>query len=158
MTKEEFLKECIEYRVRKKELTLWIILLLFFEIISLPLLFLEAKESVVLPIFILLCIVPVIVYYIIKIRNIRKYFNDYVYYEVVLDKVQNSFFRSRVYFVVSINNDGKNKKYDTRRMFSTSIMDFIYYPLEDYNNKKMLVAYNPKLEEVVLVKKIRKNI
>lgn len=154
MTKVEFLKECIDYRVRRRELNLWIFFLVFFEVLLLPLLFLDWEKTIGFSILVLVCISPAIIYFALKMRNIKKYFDDYVYYEVVLDKVNNSFFRNRVYFTITINHNQQKIKCDTLSIFSTAIIDFIYYPLDEYMNKNVLVAFNPYLEEVVLVKKV----
>lgn len=155
MTKKEFLRECIEYRIQKNELTMWIIMLVFIEMLIIPFSLMNGEEEyIAVAIIFLVCLMPVIIYFIVKIVNIKKHFKDYVFYEVTLDEVNNSFFRSRVYFTVTIIHDQKEYKIDTKSLFSTAILDFIYYPLDEYMNKKMLVAFNPKLEEVVLVKKV----
>lgn len=153
MTKENFLKDCIEYQVRKKELYFCLFVLCFILLLFSPLIFLNLEIAITLIILSILCTIPFVLYFIIKIHNLKKYFDDYVYFEVVLDKI-NSSYRGRVYFTVTFIYSNTKYICDTREIFSTRAIDFIYFPLENYANKKVIVAFNPKLDEVVLVKKV----
>lgn len=153
MDKRKFLEECIELKVRRRERIIIILPMGLFLLVTLPLISESWISYLGIAAFILLIFSPFLIYYTIKIRNIIKYFPEYEYFEVTLDKLESSIY-GRACFKIDIMYDKKRSTYETRPFFTTQFMNLIYLNLTDYMNQNVLIAFNPILKEVVLVKKI----
>ncbi|MDY0278088.1 MAG: hypothetical protein RBQ97_08385 [Acholeplasma sp.] len=92
----------------------------------------------------------VIIYLVYRYLGVIKYKN-YIFYETVLNKPV-SFFRA-MYFEVEIKcEDGKVKKYDTRAIFYPGF--FGPTLLDNYVNKKVIIAINEEIDKAIVVKVI----
>lgn len=155
MNKAEFLRDCVEYKVRKKEL-FWCFFPNIIVVIMLLPIILPYEDGwwiyLLINLLVFIVALPFLIYILIKIKNITKYFNDFIFYEVVLEKMHSSF-RGKAYFSIEVNYQMKKYKVDSKPIFTTSIMDFFYLQLEEYMNRAV-VAYNPILNEIVIVKRV----
>lgn len=153
MSNEKFLRDCIELKIRKNERLIYMLTLIAVLVFGLSLLNYGIQFYLTIMILILLVFVPFIIYYSIKIRNIKKYFGNYVFYEVILNNFE-IHIMDRVYCKVNIVYDKMRMELNTKPIFSTGFFSVIYLELKEYLNKPVMIAYNPILKEAVLVKRL----
>ena len=96
---------------------------------------------------------PAIVFAIYSYIQYRLLFRDLeklVKCEVVLNNPHTSYnYRSAIYYTVQIIIDDKNISCDTKPFFSSNF--FSEFQLDDYNNKKVTVAYNPITNKIITI-------
>lgn len=93
-----------------------------------------------------------ILYHFSKYRYFINNYKNFKCYEVLLDTLSTSYaYKSSVYYSVSINYDGRNKKIDTNPYFSSTF--FSKFSPDDYNNKKVIGLYDNTLEKFYIIKK-----
>ena len=95
---------------------------------------------------------PFVAYYGYKMLYILKHYSEFNSYEVMLDNVSTSYaYRGAVYYTVTINDEGVTRKTSTNPYFSSGI--FAKFPLEDYNNKKVVGLYDSQIDKFYIIKK-----
>ena len=96
---------------------------------------------------------PFVMYYIYKMIYFLKYYEEFNFYEVMLDDVSTSWaYRGAVYYTVTINDDGMIRKVTTNPYFSSGL--FAKFPVEDFNNKKVIGLYDKLMDKFYIIKKI----
>ena len=159
MLTKEMVKNSIEAKWRKNQMSLHgVIALIIFVVIFFStlvaglqhgdiLLALEVSGIVIL-IYALLfgCF---ILYYAYKYFTLFKDLERYEIYEVILDKPSTSYlYRGAIYYTVSFTTNKKETiTQDTKPFWSSAV--FAAFQLEEYNNKKIEIAYNPETEIMI---------
>ena len=96
---------------------------------------------------------PFVAYYGYKMLYILKHYTEFNSYLVMLDNVSTSqMYRGAVYYTVTINDEGVTKQVSTNAYFSSGM--FSKFPLEDYNNKKVVGLYDSKMDRFYIIKRI----
>ena len=96
---------------------------------------------------------PFVAYYGYKMLYILKHYSEFNSYEVMLDNVSTSqMYRGAVYYTVTINDEGVTKQVSTNAYFSSGM--FAKFPLEDYNNKKVIGLYDSQMDRFYVIKRI----
>lgn len=159
MLTKEIVKKSMEAKWRKNQMSMHgVIALIIFVVIFFSTLFaglqhgdillaLEVSGIVIL-IYALLfgCFV---LYYTYKYFSLFKDLEQYEVYEVILDKPSTSYlYRGAIYYTVSFETiKGERITQDTKPFWSSAI--FASFQLEDYNNKKIKIAYNANTETMI---------
>lgn len=84
---------------------------------------------------------------IILIKNA----NDYETQEVLFNEMNSTLFRS-IYFTVKVKTINGFLSKDTKAIFNAHVLSS--RSVENFNNKKVLIGYNNKTEEIVVLKKV----
>ncbi len=95
------------------------------------------------------CYLPAVIYYVWKIVNIVKRYESYFYCETILSEPHSE--RGRYYFDVSVNLYGTKIKSKTATIFNDSSS---YASVNDWMNKKVIVAYDSENDMVLVVDKV----
>ena len=96
---------------------------------------------------------PFVAYYGYKMLYILKHYLEFNSYEVMLDNVSTSqMYRGAVYYTVTLNDEGVTKQVSTNAYFSSGM--FAKFPLEDYNNKKVIGLYDSQMDRFYIIKRI----
>ena len=96
---------------------------------------------------------PFVAFYGYKMHYILKHYTEFHAYEVMLDNVSTSYaYRGAVYYTVTVNEDGCTIQVATNPYFSSSL--FARFPLEEFNNKRVIGLYDSQMEKFYIVKKI----
>lgn len=93
---------------------------------------------------------PFALYQGYKMRYLLKNYEKFGIYEVVLDQVYSR--RGACYYTVTIRYDGQTRKTCTQPYFSSKI--FAKFPLEEYNNQKVIGLYDDRLDKFYVLKKV----
>ena len=90
-----------------------------------------------------------VLYYAYKFFCLFKDLEQYEVYEVFLDKPSTSYlYRGAIYYTVSFETmKGEKITQDTKPFWSSGI--FASFQLEDYNGKKIKIAYNANTETMI---------
>ena len=97
-----------------------------------------------------LIIAPFLIFYLVRLINILRQAEKYVFCQAVLDKPHASLSRDMFYFSVVLKDaDGKEFMADTHGIFANRSL---FGPqLEDYVNRTVTVAHNPATGMVVVI-------
>ena len=100
-----------------------------------------------------LMFLPFVLFALYKYRSLFKNLNDYEIYEVCLDHPGTSYwYRGAIYYTVIIETKaGYRVSKDTKSLWSGGA--FASFHLDDYNNKKIKVAYNQSADEMMVLEK-----
>ena len=101
--------------------------------------------------FLIIVFGTILIYQIYQYCKLFKKIDKYEIFEVMFDKVHQSYMYKRaIYFTVTFKTaSGKRLTRDTYSMFSNfSIIDF---PLEDYTNKLVKIAYNEVTDSLIVL-------
>ena len=161
MLTKEMVKKSIEARWRKGQIRMYFIIFSFFEVLGLIIGVVFGMHTgefhitftIIGIILLVFCIVflPFIFYFLYKYLKLFKYLEDYIIYEVTLDKPSTSFmYRGSVYYTITFITEANEKiTRDTRPLWSSSIL--ASFSLEEYNNKKVKIAYNENLDCLIVL-------
>lgn len=161
------LKHSLECRWRKKQIKLYLGILIF--VFGICILFgcltivihldeLLEDKMLLLNIFLTtlgilgvtcLCLVPFLIYSFNDYRKIIKLAENSTLHEVVLDHPSVSFnYRGAVYYTVHFQTqDNHSISLETKPLWS----NFWFFPIEEYNNKKVEILYNKELNRVIVL-------
>lgn len=154
------IKNSIEYQWRKNSLkwvlVLWAIIIVVF---FFAMLIGNAKDiAFALQICLIVTsiysavLLPFAFFYCYKMMHLLKHYKKFNAYEVLLDKISTSYaYRGAVYYTVTIESEGFTNYIDTNAYFSSGV--FAKFPLEDYNNKKVIGLYDSELNKFYIIKK-----
>lgn len=96
---------------------------------------------------------PFALYHGYKMRYLLKNYEKFGVYEVMLDQVSTSYSRrGACYYTVTIRYDGQTRKACTQPYFPSRI--FAQFPLEEYNNQKVIGLYDDRLDKFYVLKKV----
>lgn len=96
---------------------------------------------------------PFAAFYGYKMMYLLKHYESFSSYEVMLDNVSTSYaYRGAVYYTVSINEAGNTRRVATNPYFSSGML--AKFPLEEYNNKKVIGLYDDREDKFYIIKKI----
>ena len=151
LTKEE-VKNALEAKWRKKQIILWTVAvgiwILFLFLVGLYTAFsvgdfLMSFEIVgLVSLCCLALFAPFILFYIYKYVKLFCNLSDYEVYEVMLDKPSTSYwYRGAIYYTVTVPLE-QNRFVEVNTVPLWSSGAFASCSLEDYNNKKIRVAYD----------------
>lgn len=98
-----------------------------------------------------LCFLPFVLFYLHRYMKLFKNLNDYEIYEVRLDRPGTSYwYRGAIYYTVTFETKaGEKVSKDTKPLWSGGV--FASFHLDDYNNKKINVAYNESTDEMMVL-------
>ena len=98
-----------------------------------------------------LIFLPFVIYSLIKYVNTFANSDQYKVYEVTLDSpITSYFYRGAVYYQVTFEIEGNIRvTKDTKPLWS----DLLFSPnkLSDYNNKKVKIAYNKEIDQLIVI-------
>ena len=98
-------------------------------------------------------LLPFVAFYGYKMLYLLKHYEQFDSYEVVLDKVSTSYmYRGAVYYTVTVDVDGVSRWVDTNACFSGGV--FAKFPLDEYNNKKVVGLYDSQMDKFYIIKKV----
>ncbi len=81
-----------------------------------------------------------------------KSLETYTVHEVLLDKPSTAYFyRGAIYYTVSMDIGSRTVKAETKPLFTSGLLSS--FPLEEYNNKKIKVAYSETLDKLIVLGK-----
>ena len=107
------------------------------------------EASALAAVMLLLFLAPIALFYLYRIFMIYHHINDYTFTEVELSKPHSSWERMMCFAVTVKDRQGRNITTDTHSIFYTHGLTEPL--LEEYINKKVLVAYNNTTEYVVVI-------
>ena len=98
-----------------------------------------------------LMFLPFVLFAMYKYRALFQNLNDYEIYEVRLDHPGTSYwYRGAIYYTVTIETkDGYRVSADTKPLWSGAM--FASFRLDEYNNKKIRIAYNEQTDEMMVL-------
>ena len=160
------IKNSVEYQWRKHEIKqswiLWLVIacLTFSIPIVLIIINFDLKSLVigVVAWLSLICLLGLAylflsLYYYSKMRYLLKNYQKFSSHEVVLDKPSSSFvYKSSIYYMVTVNDEGFPKKVDTNPYFSSFFTS--KFTFEDFNNKKVVGLYDDTMDRFYIVKRV----
>lgn len=161
MLTKEMVKDSMEAKWRKDQLKLYIVIPVIF-LIFLAFFGLVAGlqygdfglsfevTGIVILIFALVFL-PFVLFALYKYVALFKNLNDYEVYEVCLDRPGTSYwYRGAIYYTVTFETKaGYKVSMDTKPLWSGGA--FASFHLDDYNNKKIEIAYNESTEEMMVL-------
>ena len=161
-TKED-MKNSIEYRWRKTSfcwlLGIWAVIAVVMLIGVLIIGFDDIEAGMGLQVWLIVMgiysaiYLPFVAYYGYKMLYILNHYAEFHSYEVMLDNVSTSFaYRGAVYYTVAINDDGVTRQVSTNAYFSSGM--FAKFPLEEYNNQKVIGLYDANLDKFYIIRKM----
>lgn len=111
--------------------------------------------GVILIIPILFCSIflPFVIYSGYKLRYLLKNYKNFKLFEVKLDDISVGL-RGAVSYYVNFSYEGKRKSIPTSSCFSGFMSDF---SVEEYNNKKVIILYDQKKENVYVIRKVEES-
>lgn len=98
-----------------------------------------------------LMFLPFVLFALYKYRALFKNLNDYEIYEVRLDHPGTSYwYRGAIYYTVTIETKaGYRVSMDTKPLWSGGA--FASFRLDEYNNKKIKIAYNEQTDKMMVL-------
>ena len=98
-----------------------------------------------------LMFLPFVLFTLYKYRALFQNLNDYEIYEVRLDHPGTSYwYRGAIYYTVTIETKaGYKVSADTKPLWSGGA--FASFRLDEYNNKKIRIAYNEQTDEMMVL-------
>ena len=99
----------------------------------------------------LLIFAPFVLFYVYQYISLFRNRENFIVYEVVLDHPSTSYwYRGAVYYTVSfVTTQNIRVTADTKPLWSSGL--FADFPLEEYNNQKIYVAYNDQTEMLIVL-------
>lgn len=161
MVTKDIIKNSLEAKWRKHQTLFWIAFFsfIFFVAIIIDLMICIGDNDFSIFIFALgiacgIWVLPIISFsgfYFYKYKRLFRNLEDYQIYEVMLDKPSTSWnYKGAVYYTISFKIDNGNIiTKDTLPIWSSSLMSVA--SLEDYNNKKIKIAYSDKEDEIIVL-------
>lgn len=161
MLTKGMVKKSMEARWRKGQIRMYLIIFGFVEVLGLIIGFVSGIQMgdiyialmIIGIILLVFCVVflPYVFYFLYKYLKLFKNFEEYKIYEVTLDKPYTSFmYRGAVYYTITFITEANEKiTRDTRPLWSSSIL--ASFSLEEYNNKKVKIAYNENLDGLIVL-------
>ena len=133
----------------KRNILIYVILLPILYIFSLAR-FRAPEPRIWMDIIMTLLIVPFLIFYLVRLVNILRQAEKYIFCQAVLDKPHTSLSRDMFYFSVVLKGaDGKEFMTDTHAIFANRSL---FGPqLEDYVNQTVTIAHNPATGMVVVI-------
>lgn len=154
-THYETLKNAVEVRHAKKYALLYGLLTVFCGFLMWTLASLKNDPDAyrILVVLVVLGMSPFWLFYLLRIALIYQGIDGYLFREGILDHPHGGMLRDSIYFTVEIpDRQGNSIRVDTNAIFSSrSDMEL---SLEDYVNQKVLLAYHPETERVVVIGKV----
>ena len=96
---------------------------------------------------------PFVAFYCYKMIYLLKHYAEFNSYEVMLDHVSTSYaYRGSVYYTVTVCDEGLSRQVSTNHYFLSGI--FTKFPLEEYNNKKVIGLYDSQMDKFYIIKKV----
>lgn len=153
MNPKEEIRNSVEIRYNKNQALFFLIVDIFISVLSFILLAPSIGfTSTIFPIALFnLIFLPFIAFYVYRIVHINKNYHNYLFQEVLFNEPHTSFNRSMFFTIKVKDENGKIIKKDTRAIFQSAYA-IITPTFDDYVNKKVLVGYNPKFDEVVVIR------
>lgn len=156
MDRKQEIKQSLDIKYYKVQISFLMIIYGLMAVLILLMFALKSLFSTGLVVVLILTVLfsPFWVYYFYRYFRVINNTDVFEYHEVVLNEPHLSFlFKSNYFTVTFVDNSGRTVKVDTKAIFGPSIS--ILLPLfDDYFNQKVLIAYNPKYEEVIVIKKL----
>ena len=98
-------------------------------------------------------LLPFVAFYCYKMHYLLKHYSEFRSYEVMLDRVSTSYaYKGAVYYTVTVHENGSARQVCTNPYFSSGI--FSKFPLEDYNNKRVVGLYDSRMDRFYIIKKV----
>ena len=133
----------------KRNILIFVILLPIFYIFSMAR-FRDPEPRIWMDVIMTLLILPFLIFYLVRLVNILRQAENYLFCQAVLDKPHASLNRDMFYFSVVLKGaDGKEFMTDTHAIIANRIL--VGPQLEDYVNQTVTVAYNPATGMVVVI-------
>lgn len=112
--------------------------------------FRDPEPRLLMCVFTTLLVAPFLIFYIVRLVNILRKAEEYVFCQAVLDTPHASLNHDLYYFSVVLKGaDGREFMADTHAIFATRSL---FGPqLEDYVNRTVTVAHNPATGMVVVI-------
>ena len=108
--------------------------------------------SIVLVVLMVLATCPFCLFYLLRILDIYRQIDGFVFREGLLNQPRGGMMRDTIYFTVEIpDHRGTLITVDTNSIFSSR--GSTEPTMEDYVNQKVLLAYHPETERVVVIQK-----
>ncbi len=163
MLTKDIVKNSMEAKWRKNQLKLYIVIpgifLLFLAFVGLFAglqhgdFALSFEVTGIVMLVFALMFLPFVLFSLYKYRSLFKNLNDYEIYEVRLDRPGTSYwYRGAIYYTVTFETRaGYRVSMDTKPLWSGGA--FASFRLDDYNNKKIEIAYNQNMDEMMVLGK-----
>lgn len=154
-THYETLKKAVEVRHAKKCAALYVLMTAVCGLLMLAPLSLKEDPGAYgfLVVLVILGFSPFWLFYLVRIVLIYQGIDGYLFREVILDHPHGGMMRDSICFTVEFpDRQGKLIQAETNGIFSARGVSEL--SLENYVNQKVLLAYHPETERVVVIGKV----
>jgi hypothetical protein len=151
----ERLRNSIEYRYERQQWIVCAVIMAIAELLSVARVFgygnraLEFEVFALILVMINLVFLPILAYFGWRVARIFRKIDSYTFCEAVLDRPRTGY-KGAVSFLVEIRTrSGATVTRETHAIFGSSATR-----LEDYVNKRVLLAYNEETDTVIVIQKV----
>lgn len=150
MNNKILIKQSVEYKYYKTTFLILIIFCIFWTgLFFLLAISLDSLEIVLLSLIFDVPLFPMSIYYCYRLVYLVKNASNLELHEVSFNEIHSSLFKT-MYFTVELNINGYLIKKNTRAIFNSS--SFSNRRIDLFSNKKVLIGFNEKEENVITIK------